>query len=106
MPSVFLVMGTKLLKLLLLLHYQFLHGGTTSKSNIQTPEDLNEDYLSPHTLHTAQIWSQIIVVLLLVEQAMEPLLMISINNNVIYSHDTHQKQCYVLAIRVMFYKQS
>ena len=69
MPSVFLVMGTKLLMLLLLLHYQFLHGGTTSKSNIQTPEDSNEDYLSPHTLHTAQI----IVVLLLVELATEPL---------------------------------
>ena len=53
--------GTKLLKLLLLLHYQFLHGGTIGRCNIQTPIDSNVEDLSLHTLQTAQIWYSIIV---------------------------------------------
>ena len=56
---------------------------------IQTPLDSNGKDISPLTLQTAQIY-QIVMVLLLEEHATDPLLMKSINNEVVmYSHDTH-----------------
>ena len=85
----FLQTGTKLLKLLLLLHRQFLHGGTTSCCIIPTPVDSNEEDLAPHTLQIVQIWYRIIVVYLLEEHTTDPLLIISKNNNDIYSYDIH-----------------
>ena len=59
---VFFQTETKLPKLVLFLHRQFLHGGTTSRCNIQTPVDSSDEDLSPHTLQTAQIWYEIIAV--------------------------------------------
>ena len=61
MPSVIFTNGDKTFEAVVVIAYQFLYEGKTSRYNIQTPAGSNED-LSPHTLQTAQIWYQIVVV--------------------------------------------